>query len=902
SGYFFVDFDRDLPSGSYKIDCILDGEAFESFDVTISKGSKMTKRVELPVLKKGMHTLKLTVNGIECVQGELSFAAVEIYKEQPGDDFSRIGINTHIKSTEDIRTLSLGGVKNMRQSMYWNEIEKEKNVYSAAGYQYIKNAFEKYDTICLFESAFGNTIYYGGMENPKWNTPPRTMEQIDAYAEYVVETLKSFPEIRKVEFWNEPNLTSSGRAANMSSIEYVQMMKCTAMAIREYDPTIIMMCGALANQKSIEFTNDMLELGAADFVDGVSIHPYCYPNNPDERFIEKAAENWLPPYNYGGWLEMYATEMGFPNHINAAGISEETSAVYFPKMYILGDYAGYGELYWHNGVNNGWDAYDREDNFGILRADYTPKPAFCSMSQICKWLNNARYIGMYHPVDGMNAYCYVKEGEPIMVCWSPSGETWYNFGSSAKVEDMFGNEIESALTVGEEPVYVSGISKSVLTKAAAAMAAEGYASFIAEWGELADVSAALALADNLSYNNKSVVDIVRKHYAAGDSFIRQYTEGKIELEQMTCMLYKLHEIGERLCNLYAASGVKTTNISSEAKLSELTEEIAKIKNGDENASIRFTERMVKNALVAIDRAKKIMEEAAPSINAYAAADNLMADVLLDWAKQLIKVEECNHNSGILTYMYPAKLSTYLGRNSTVQLSVDNRTNRKIEADVLWYDDRGNQVGEALPITLEKGVSGEYELPVAVGMDAELGNHIYEARIVADGETLARQWLDVSVASAVSAELMPAVDTYGSLNSIDISVTSTYDADISATLSVTPPEGWTLADAQRKISIESGETKVFTFAVTEKTQAAFNDYTFGIKMTDSDGAVLADKYSPLDFLVATETASPINTVNFDGDMSQWNDAYPIHIGVPNNAQNRDSWYSSNRSARAYMKYD
>lgn len=101
----------------------------------------MVKRVELPVLKKGMHTLSLTVNGEAF--GETAFAAVETYKKQPGDEFSRIGINTHIKASEDITTLSRGGAINMRQSMYWNAMEKEKKVYSAADYQYIKNAFEK---------------------------------------------------------------------------------------------------------------------------------------------------------------------------------------------------------------------------------------------------------------------------------------------------------------------------------------------------------------------------------------------------------------------------------------------------------------------------------------------------------------------------------------------------------------------------------------------------------------------------------------------------------------------------------------------------------------------------------------------------------------------------------------
>lgn len=902
AGYFFLDFAKNLPAGSYKTDCILDGEVIKSFDINIQTGIKMVKRVELPVLKKGMHTLSLTVNGEAF--GETAFAAVETYKKQPGDEFSRIGINTHIKASEDITTLSRGGAINMRQSMYWNAMEKEKKVYSAADYQYIKNAFEKCGTVCLFEGAFGNPVYYAGMENTKWNTPPKTREQIDAYAEYVVETLKSFPQIRKVEIWNEPNLTSSGRAANMTSSEYTQMVKRTAMAIRDYDPTVIIMCGALANQSSIEFTNDMLELGAADFVDGISIHPYCYPNNPDERFIEKAADNWLPAYEYGGWLEMYATEMGFPNHINVAGITEEKSAVYFPKMYVLGDYAGYGELYWHNGVNNGWDAYNREDNFGILRADYTPKPAFCSMSQLCRMLNNARYIGMYHPADGMNAYCYVKEGKPVMVCWSPAGEVQYNFGAFARVEDMFGNVLDSELTVGEEPVYVTGISEAVLAKAAAAMAGEGYRSFIEKWQNIADVSAISALAAEVGkYRNRSIAEVVKKHYRAGDSFIKQYAEGKIELEQMTCMLYNLHETGERLCAFYAASGVRVSQMSAEQRLQSVNKAISSIKDGNKYASIRFTERMVKCALVAIDRGTKILNGAnTETINSYAAADNLMADMLLNWAEQLMQLEECNHNAGILTYMYPAKLSTFLGRSSSVQLSVDNRTNRDIDADVLWYDDRGNQVGEAIPVTIKKGDAEEYDLPVDISMEAELGNHIYEARITANGETMARQWLDVAVASAASVKLEPATEAFTNLNKIEISVTNSYDDDITGTLTVTPPEGWTLSGASRKISVENGETKIFTFDIAAKTRAAYNEYVFGIELKDDSGAILSDKHSPLDFLVITETADAVSPSGFDGDMSVWNDAYPIHIGVPEQAQSRDAWYKSNRSARAYAKFD
>jgi hypothetical protein len=91
-------------------------------------------------------------------------------------------------------------------------------------------------------------------------------------------------------------------------------------------------------------------------------------------------------------------------------------------------------------------------------------------------------------------------------------------------------------------------------------------------------------------------------------------------------------------------------------------------------------------------------------------------------------------------------------------------------------------------------------------------------------------------------------------------------------------------------------------VAAKKQTAFNEYVFGVKVTDGGGGILYEGEHPLDFILMTKAQKEVNISDWDGDISDWADAYPIHIGTPEKAGDIEAWTGSNRSARVYGKWD
>ena len=96
-----------------------------------------------------------------------------------------------------------------------------------------------------------------------------------------------------------------------------------------------------------------------------------------------------------------------------------------------------------------------------------------------------------------------------------------------------------------------------------------------------------------------------------------------------------------------------------------------------------------------------------------------------------------------------------------------------------------------------------------------------------------------------------------------------DAAWSGTLTLTPPEGWTLDPASHEISLQAGESKCIPYRVTKARETADNAYPFtltlsgGITETQLIRAASAPYYKP----------------KIDGKLDEWKDAIPIRFGPP-----------------------
>lgn len=128
----------------------------------------------------------------------------------------------------------------------------------------------------------------------------------------------------------------------------------------------------------------------AQFSDIGNMHSYSGGRLPGQDFDWR----WLPlTKEFAGDRSIIATETGYHNAVNdrATGhkaVSEQISAKYIPRTYLE---------YFNRGIKRTFiyelmdqrNAPDQENNFGIIRADGTPKPAFYAVRNMIRVLNDS---------------------------------------------------------------------------------------------------------------------------------------------------------------------------------------------------------------------------------------------------------------------------------------------------------------------------------------------------------------------------------------------------------------------------------------------------------------------------------------------------------------------------------
>ena len=115
--------------------------------------------------------------------------------------------------------------------------------------------------------------------------------------------------------------------------------------------------------------------------DSISIHPYRVEPVEGPFLADLAATT-----NRTRGAKTYLTELGWPTGCDHGTYPERTQAGWFVRNYLTA--AGSGTAVAINGydfVDDGFNVLERENNFGILRRDLTPKPAYRALATLCNF-------------------------------------------------------------------------------------------------------------------------------------------------------------------------------------------------------------------------------------------------------------------------------------------------------------------------------------------------------------------------------------------------------------------------------------------------------------------------------------------------------------------------------------
>ena len=170
------------------------------------------------------------------------------------------------------------GVKWVRIQSGWQKTEKAKGVYDFAWLDAIVDhilarGMKPWMCVC-----YGNALY-GGMATEVFGAagcPPIHTEEQNAWHNYCAALAEHYKgRVEQMEIWNEPDGLWKPWKYGDNASEYGDFAVATAKALREGNPDLYIIAGALA-QIRVRYLTEVFERGIAPYINAISFHAYLF--------------------------------------------------------------------------------------------------------------------------------------------------------------------------------------------------------------------------------------------------------------------------------------------------------------------------------------------------------------------------------------------------------------------------------------------------------------------------------------------------------------------------------------------------------------------------------------------------------------------------------------------------
>jgi hypothetical protein len=268
----------------------------------------------------------------------------------------------------------------------------------------------------------GTLAYSPGWARPA-SCPPGTDKCLPASPEYFADFARAAAQrygssssianlrgsISAWQIWNEPNHYPFVQPT-VDVVSYTSMLKRAYVEIKGVDSTATVLAGATApapddpsgrDVAPMSFLRGIYRNGGKGFFDAFAHHPYSFPCNP----LTSATWNAFTQTRYlhdlmvqygEGHKKIWGTEAGAPTGTDVGpctsghagrSVTEATQsqfvADYFKGWY--GDFASFtGPLFWFQIRDNGPNRTTVDDNLGLLRRDFSQKPAYRTFQRLIR--------------------------------------------------------------------------------------------------------------------------------------------------------------------------------------------------------------------------------------------------------------------------------------------------------------------------------------------------------------------------------------------------------------------------------------------------------------------------------------------------------------------------------------
>jgi hypothetical protein len=259
-----------------------------------------------------------------------------------------------------------------------------------------------FDRVVTGITSRGMHVLAGILYTPPWarppgtpaTTPPTRLADYAAFARAVAQRYGALG-VHAYEIWNEPNIPDFW-SPKPDPARYAHLLKLAYAAVKSADPSATVVSGGLSPHgfygqidkngvNPLTFLERMYAAGARRSFDALGWHPFNFPyglgfarwsawsqltkTTPSARSILRA--------NGDGAKRIWATEFGFPTGDTAREVSDARQAQLLQKS--LHDLVGRpwaGPAFVYSYRDSGTNGRDEQQSFGVVRYDYSPKPAY----------------------------------------------------------------------------------------------------------------------------------------------------------------------------------------------------------------------------------------------------------------------------------------------------------------------------------------------------------------------------------------------------------------------------------------------------------------------------------------------------------------------------------------------
>ncbi|MFL6414285.1 MAG: cellulase family glycosylhydrolase [Bryobacteraceae bacterium] len=406
----------------------------------------------------------------QAAQGELDFDEVTLRNAEANfqlsggnetgmsytqaEELAPVGVNIHLLRDDHSMDLARSaGFSFVRIDLLWSNVER-RGRFRFFAYDLLLRSLEARKMGVLWILDYGHPDHGGQV--------PRTEEDLRAFSEFARAVAEHYRGRNvRYEIWNEPD-NPQFWAGVPNPAEYAALLRNAVDAMRAADPAAIISSGGVSNL-DLPYLRQVLDRGLAAKLNAISVHPY--PKNGPETIVPAyvAVRNWAAR-ELGQQIEIWESEWGYSSTRNGADSKldghregdRERQANLAVRQILTVWGLNFPLSVWYDLRDDGTNAANPEQNYGLLDASGQEKPAMLAVRTLMTSARTRKFIGMLpDPPRGVHVMRLAGPHDRLLVVWTEEPK-------KDKTLECNREDLISAMSMTGKPLQLKSGSKGNL--------------------------------------------------------------------------------------------------------------------------------------------------------------------------------------------------------------------------------------------------------------------------------------------------------------------------------------------------------------------------------------------------------------------------------------------------------